>query len=71
MALAKQPDILPTNKLTVAAFVAPAVTEAWQNVMATVYAPVSGPEVGMLAGVCAAFVFGYFVPDRDNVGAGQ
>ena len=71
MPLANQPDVFPTNKLTVSAFVAPAVTEAWQNVMATIYVPLSGPEMGMFAGVCAAFLVGYFVPDRDNVGRGQ
>ena len=70
MALADQPDAYPTNKLTVAAMIAPAVTEAYQNVMTQFYAPLSGPAMGMLAGAAAAMIAGYFVPDRDNVGRG-
>ena len=67
MALAKQPDLLPTNKLAIAALIGPAVTEAWGAVMATIYAPVAGPEVSLLVGTVATLIVGYFVPDRKNV----
>lgn len=67
MALAKQPDRLPTNKLAVAALIGPAVTEAWGAVMATIYPPLSGPEVSLLVGAVATLIVGYFVPDRENV----
>ena len=67
MALVRQPSNFPTNKLSVAVLIGPAVTEAWGSVMATVYAPLSGPEVSMLAGALAALAIGYIVPDRANV----
>ncbi len=64
MALAKQKDSFPTNKLAVAALIGPATTEAWGAIFATVYAPISGPEVSLLAGAVATLVVGWFVPDR-------
>lgn len=67
MALVKQPSNFPTNKLSVAVLIGPATTEAWGKIMETVYAPVSGPEVSMLAGALAALAVGYFVPDHANV----
>ena len=67
MALVKQPSALPTNKLSVAVMIGPAATEAWGAVMATVYPPLSGPEMSVLVGALAALVVGWFVPDRANV----
>lgn len=65
--LVNQPSALPTRKLTVAAMIAPAVTEAWGAFMTDVYPPVAGPEVSMLVGATAALLLGYFVRDRANV----
>lgn len=67
MALVRQPGRLPTNKLSVAVLIGPAATEAWGAVMTTIYPPVAGPEVSMLAGALAALAIGYLVPDRANV----
>lgn len=65
--MARQPSALPTNKLAVAALIGPASTEAWGAVMATIYPPLSGPEVSLLIGAVATLVVGWFVPDRANV----
>lgn len=65
--MAKQPDAFPSNKLSVAVIIGPAVTEAWGSVMETLYAPLSGPEVSMLMGALVTLLVGYFVPDRPNV----
>ena len=64
--LVKQTSALPTNKLSVAVLIGPAATEAWGAVMATIYHPLSGPEVSMLVGALAALAVGYMVPDRAN-----
>lgn len=67
MPLAKQEGYYPTNKLSVAVIIGPAVTEAWGSVMQTIYAPVAGPEMSMLVGALVTLLVGYFVPDRPNV----
>jgi hypothetical protein len=67
MATAKQASALPTNKLSVAAMIGPAATEAWGAVMADLYPALSGPAVSMLVGALAAVAVGWFVPDRPNV----
>lgn len=64
--LVNQPSALPTRKLTVAAMIAPAVTEAWGAILADLYPPVSGPEVSMFVGALAGLAVGYFVRDRAN-----
>lgn len=64
--LVKQPSALPTRKLTVAAMLAPAASEAWGAVMQGVYPPVAGPEMSMLMGALVALAVGYFVRDRAN-----
>ena len=65
--LVSQPSALPTRKLTVAALIAPAATEAWQGVMTDLYPPLGGEAMGMLAGALAALLVGYYVKDRANV----
>jgi len=65
--MATQTSAFPTNKLSVAVIIGPAVTEAWGAVMAGVYAPLSGPEMSMLVGALVTLAVGYFVPDRPNV----
>ena len=67
MAKAAQTSSFPTNKLSVAVLIGPAVTEAWGAVMETIYQPLSGPEMSMLIGALVALAVGYFVPDRPNV----
>lgn len=64
MKLANQPDFLPSNKLTVAAMIGPAVVEVWQVVA---HAALAGPAMSALVGSVVALVVGYFVDDRANV----
>jgi len=64
--LTDQPSALPTRKLTVAAMVGPAATEAWAGIMAAVYPPLVGPEVSMLIGALVTVAAGYWVRDREN-----
>ncbi|MFC4672057.1 hypothetical protein ACFO5X_26145 [Seohaeicola nanhaiensis] len=65
--LVDQPSSLPTNKLTVAALVGPAVTEAYGAVMQTIYVPLAGEAMSVFVGTFAAFAVGYFIRDRANV----
>ena len=65
--LVNQPSKMPTNKLMVAAMVAPAVTEVWGIILADLYPQLAGPAVSGLAGAVAALVVGYYVRDRANV----
>lgn len=64
MTLANQPSVLPTNKLTVGALLAPAIAEVFQA-----YAPpeLSGPAMSALVGALIAMFVAYWVPDRANV----
>ena len=65
--MATQETAFPTNKLSVAVIIGPAVTEAWGAGMQTIYLPLSGPEMSMLMGALVTLLVGYFVPDRPNV----
>ena len=67
MTLARQPDFLPTNKLTVAALIGPAFVEVWQAV-----GPVAltGPAMSSLLGGIVVLLIGRYVPDRANVPLG-
>lgn len=68
MALATQTNVLPTNKLAVAALVGPAVTELYPDIMAMIWAPlIGGTATAALAGAGAALIVGWFVKDRANV----
>lgn len=67
MSLVKQPSALPTNKLSVAVLVGPAVTELWGNVMLELWPALAGDSTSMFVGALAALILGYLVPDRANV----
>lgn len=67
MALARQRSAWPTNKLAVAAAIAPAATEVWSAVMSANHPELSGPAVSILVGALASLVVGWFIPDRANV----
>lgn len=64
---AVQSSAMPTRKLTVGALIAPAASEAWGAIMATVYPPLSGPEVSLLIGALAGVAVAYWVKDRPNI----
>jgi hypothetical protein len=73
MALKKQPDALPTNKLTVGASVAaivgtqasPLVAEVWPQIAPAVLSgPAATETIAALFALLAGLVVGWFVPDR-------
>jgi len=72
MTLATQPSLRPTNKLTAAALIAPAVTEVWGALLpylCDTCEAFAGPDMSMLVGAFAALAVGWFIPDKANVPA--
>ncbi|WP_300009646.1 hypothetical protein [uncultured Roseobacter sp.] len=63
--LANQVDELPTNKLAVAALIAPAITEVLGNY--TAGTAFGGPAVSMLIAAGITMLIGRYIPDRANV----
>ena len=73
MPLERQPDILPTNKSTVAAALGagvvlhaePLIAELWPSIAPPLLAgPAATDAMSWLAGILAALAVAWFVPDR-------